>query len=271
MKYKKKVGIVGYGYVGTAMGRFFQKNYDVVVYDPMAGSPTTQDQLNECVAALVCVPTPMAKDGSCDTSIVRSVISWLKTPLIIIKSTVTPGFTDQVRSEFNKAVVFSPEYCGESSYWTPYAFHEDVKETPFFIFGGDPKDTATAVDLYVPVVGPTKTFRQTTATAAELAKYMENSFFAAKIMFCYEMANICEQTGVDYNVVRDLWLLDPRINPMHTAVFADNKQPFGGKCLPKDLNALIAASVAKGYDPIFLKEVLNSNERIGIIRSQHNS
>jgi len=48
---------------------------------------------------------------------------------------------------------------------------------------------------------------------------------------------------------------------MHTAVFKDNRG-FGGKCLPKDLNAMISFAVAGEVEPILLKAVLKSNEEI---------
>ena len=41
-----------------------------------------------------------------------------------------------------------------------------------------------------------------------------------KVTFCNEMYSICEALGIDYWEARELWLLDPRINKMHTAVVA---------------------------------------------------
>ena len=284
---KTKVGIVGYGYVGKAMSRFFASHYDVVVWDPAYAHPMkilppaatehtrnayvrfamTKESINDCDVAIVAVPTSPREDGSCDVSLVEEAVQLLDVDLIIVKSTVEPGTVDRLKKETGKNIVFSPEYCGESSYWTPYAFHTDVKETPFFIFGGDPKDTSACIDLYAPIVGPTKIYRQTTALAAEIAKYIENTFYATKILFCYEIKQICDSLGTDYNEARELWLLDPRLNPMHTSVFKDNDLPFSGKCFPKDLSALIAASEKSGYDPKFLKEVKSSNARIGALRA----
>lgn len=272
----RKIGIVGFGYVGRAMYALFQKHYEVLVYDPMLNPPEVdggprfvgRDEINGCDLAVVCVPTPSLEDGACDTSIVEMAVRWLQAPLILLKSTVPPGTTDRLAEDYQKRIVFSPEYCGESSYWTPYAFHTEVKETPFFTFGGSPGDTSAVVDFFLPVTGPVKTYRQTTAAAAEMAKYMENCFYAAKITFCYEMAMLCQRADVDFNEVRELWLLDPRINPMHTAVFKGNKKPFSGKCLPKDLAALIAYAKACNYQPRFLEEVSESNYRIGKLREE---
>ncbi len=281
----KRVGIVGYGYVGKAMTEFFQNHYSVFVYDPAYDpdditsdyhdivphenvSFVGKEEINDCDYGIICVPTPASEEGECDTSMVEDAVSWLETPLILIKSTVSVGTTSRLRDTYDKRVVFAPEYCGESSYWTPYDFHTDVKCTPFFTFGGDSKDTSAFVDLYMPIVGPTKQYRQTTSDAAEMAKYMENIFYASKIVFCYEMSEICETMDIDYNEVRELWLLDPRINPMHTAVFPENQAPFAGKCLPKDTNALVNSAEKYGYSAELIKEVLRSNERIRQIRAR---
>lgn len=266
----KKIAIIGYGYVGKAFHRFFQTHYSTEIYDPIYAP--NRSQVVGADIAVICVPTPAGENNRCDTSIVEEVIEWCESPLIIIKSTVEPGTTERLVKKYNKHIVFSPEYCGESSYWSPYPWDREVKECPFYIFGGNPEDTAKAVNLYLPICGPVKKYVQTGSTEAEMAKYMENSFFATKIAFVYEMALICEKAGVDYHKVRDIWLNDPRINPMHTAVFENNTRPFGGKCLPKDLNALIAyAKEVLGYQANLLEEVINSNKRIGELRDKHNT
>lgn len=270
---KRRVGIIGYGYVGRAMAAFFSKHYEILIHDMDAGllkdvKLVSRDEINKCDLAVVCVPTGKLPDGSCDVSGVERVINWLSTPLILLKSTVAVGTTDQLKEKTGKAIVFSPEYCGESSYWTPYAFHMDIKETPFFIFGGDPRDTSKMVEYFLPVTGPVKQYRQTTTKAAEMAKYMENSFYATKITFCYEFATLCQRIGLDFNEVRELWLLDPRINPMHTAVFAQNSRPFSGKCLPKDISAIIKFAKDHGYQPSLLEEVARSNDRLNTVRAE---
>lgn len=257
----KSVGIVGYGYVGKAMHEFFANHYDVKIHDPLKEDSNTKSEINECDLALICVPTPMNGGGSCDTSIVEEVAGWISTPLVIIKSTVPVGTTDILAEKHNKRFVFSPEYCGESTYWSPYAFHTDVKETPFFTFGGAKDATSEAIDFYLPVTGPVKKYNQTTAKAAEMAKYMENSFYATKIAFCNEMYSVCEALGIDWHEAREVWLSDPRINPMHTAVFKD-RRGFGGKCLPKDLNAVINYAEDAGQDPVLLKAVWESNANV---------
>lgn len=276
----KKIAVVGCGYVGSAMVELFKNHYDVGVYDPKFENVDhatrsssqkilhTRDAVNSCDAVVVCVPTPMLDDGSCDISIVDACMAWIDVPLILLKSTVMPGTTEALNEKYGRHIVFSPEYCGESSYWTPYAFHTDIKETPFFVFGGQQEYTSRMVDLFMPVTGPTKRYVQCDSRTAEVAKYMENSFYATKITICHEFKLMCDALGVDYNTAREIWLLDPRLNPMHTAVFDKQGNPFSGKCLPKDINAFVRASQTAGYQPNLLEEVIASNNRIGKLRSK---
>ena len=259
----EKIGIVGYGYVGKGIYNLFKDKYDCYAYDPNCTMPfdifSSKDEINECDLAVICVPTPMSKDNACDISIVEETVKWLKTPVILIKSTIEPGTTDYLKEKYKKRIIFSPEYMGEGKYWSPYKFDTDMKECPFVILGGDRKDTEYILDLMFPILGPTKQYRQCLAKEAEVVKYMENTYFGVKVTFANEMYNICQALGVNYYEVRDLWSLDPRVDRMHTGIFKDNRG-FDGKCLPKDLNALIKASEKAGYEPKFFKQMLKSND-----------
>lgn len=239
----------------------------MVPVEPSDGVQKMRDEINTCDLAVICVPTPRREDGRCDVQYVHQVMEWLNVTDILLKSTVDVGVTDSLCMKYGKRVVFSPEYCGESTYWTPYAFHTDIKETPFFIFGGHKYDCSRMIDYFMPVCGPTKKYNITDARTAEMVKYMENTFFATKIAYCYEISEVCAKLGVDYNTARELWLLDPRINPMHTAVFDSNDRPFGGKCLPKDLSALVTRAREVGYEAKLLQEVLDTNDRLTMLRS----
>jgi len=282
---KENIAIIGYGYVGKAMADFFKSHYNVIVYDPILTNNGKQRDvvktiqslglqhsidkqlINNCRLAVVCVPTPRGANGECDLSAINFTMEWLDSPLILLKSTVEIGTTAILSQMYNKRIVFSPEYIGESSYFTPapYDFHESVSKTPWFTFGGEKEDTTQMVDMFLPITGPVKEYVQCTASEAEMAKYMENTFYASKIMFMYEMDRICDSMGIDFNTVRELWLKDNRINPMHTAVFRNKSEDycFGGKCLPKDISALIESSKKFGYTPSLLEEVRDSNNRIG--------
>jgi UDP-glucose 6-dehydrogenase len=87
---------------------------------------------------------------------------------------------------------------------------------------------------------------------------MENAYLAMKVTFCNEFYDIATKFGVDYNEMRELWLQDPRMGRSHTFVFPDDRG-YGGKCLPKDVNAIIQAAQAAGYAPQLLAAMADTN------------
>ena len=256
----QRIAIIGAnGYVGGGMINLFKDHYDLVKYDPALKDSATKEEVNKCMLAVVCVPTEMLEDGSCDTSIVEVVVSWIDIP-IWVRSTVSVGTTDRLKEKYNKRIVFSPEYLGESSYWTDWEFHNNEKACPFILLGGDKKDTQYVLDIVMPIIGPTKQVRQLEPKDAEAAKYMENIYFAMKVTFANEMRRACDALDVNYWETRSGWGLDPRVDIMHTASFP-SKPGFGGKCLPKDTIGFIRTCEKVGYDPKFLKEIIESNKR----------
>ena len=246
------VAIIGYGAVGRGIHTLFP---DAVIYDePLEIGKRTE--ANACRFAFVCVPTPMNSDGSCDTSIVESVISWLECDLIILRSTVAVGTTDRLRSETGKSIAFQPEY-GPAE--TPDHPFNDLRNIRWVILGGDRVDTVKVADLYKTTFNSDIVIHQTDARTAELTKYMENCFLALKVTFCNEFYDLAELFGADYNELRELWLLDPRIGRSHTFVLPDNRG-FGGKCLPKDVAALDHSARERGYQPLLLRATQAAND-----------
>lgn len=248
-----KVGIVGAGAVGAAIAKLFP---EVALYDEPKGLGSRQE-INACEIAFVCVPTPARPDGGCDTSIVDEVVSWLQTPVIVLRSTVSVGTTRRLAAQHGKAIVFQPEY-GPAE--TPDHPFNDLRNVRWIILGGAREATAIAARAWQDVYSADIVIHQTTPEAAELCKYMENAFLATKVTFCNEFFEIAKRVGVDYQELRELWLLDPRIGRSHTFVLPD-KRGFGGKCLPKDLAAIVRTAEETGYPPTFLKSVFESNER----------
>jgi UDPglucose 6-dehydrogenase len=247
------VAIVGYGAVGKGMHGLFP---DAVIYDEPLGIGS-RDEVNGCRFALVAVPTPMLANGAADISIVREVVGWLECEVIVLRSTVPVGTTDQLITDTGKQIVFQPEY-GPAE--TPDHPFNDLRKVRWAIFGGERRATSAAADLYKSVFSADFTIQQTDARTAELTKYMENAFLAAKVTFCNEFYDIASALGVDYNELRELWLLDPRIGRSHTFVFPDDRG-FGGKCLPKDLSAVIRFAQDAGADPSLLRAVRETNSR----------
>lgn len=253
-----KIAIIGQGYIGSAFKKLIDGHYESVTYDPVMNSTYPGHEISKCELAVVCVPTPMRNNGECDTGIVEAAISRLSNQHILIKSTIAPGTTDRLQKETGKKICFSPEYIGESTYHNPV--YASMKDTPFMIVGG-PKDERTYMfHIFEPIMGPYTQYFGCEAIDAEIVKYMENAFFAAKVTFVNEFYEIAKRFGADWHAVREGWLLDERIGRGSSTVFA-NKRGFSGKCLPKDVNAIVRASEKQGYSPAMLKEILKSNGR----------
>lgn len=269
-----QITVYGYGYVGKAVFNFLKDHYTLQVVDPVFTAGVIKDEQAhvwldgyeniKTKHAVICVPTKMNDDGSCDTSIVEDIIKNSDHDFYLIKSTVLPGTIKRLSHETGKSIAFSPEYIGEGKYeipfWQDYPHPTNMKLHSFHIFGG-PKDvTKEFLQLWQKVAGWTAKYIQTDSTTAELVKYMENSFLGTKKVFCDEFYEIAKALNVDYNELKELWLLDGRVGRSMTLIFPD-KRGFGGKCLPKDINAIVKVAESSGYNPELLKEVLKSNSK----------
>jgi nucleotide sugar dehydrogenase len=255
-----RIGIIGMGHVGSNLAAALGGRVDLVCFDRADERPYPHDDLAACDLVAVCVDTPRGVDGACDVGKVIDAVERVPNERVWLRSTVAPGTTDELVRRTGKRIAFSPEYYGETPYPSTL-FRSDPAEIPFLVMGGEPAVRAEMLDLLVPVFGPEKTYFQCSALEAELVKYMENAFLAMKVTFVNEFAQICAHLGADWHAVREGWLLDPRVGRSHSAVFPP-LGGFGGRCLPKDLDAIIAAASAAGYEPDLLAEVARSNERI---------
>ena len=138
------IGIIGQGYVGTAIKLGFQEHYKIETYDKFdlgkSTRSTIKDIVEEAKVIFVCVPTPMRKDGTCYTGIVEEVIREINETatdhIIVIKSTIPPGTTDRINKEYtHSTVIFNPEFLTEAN------FLEDFRNQKRIILGGDRKGT----------------------------------------------------------------------------------------------------------------------------------
>lgn len=249
-----KKGIIGVGHVGGIMTQLF---HDAVLYDPKY-KLGTQEEINECDISFICVPTPQAPDGSCDASIVEEVLNWVKTPVVVIRSTVPVGFTKEhsKTSHWWQHLVFQPEYYGET---INHPF-EDPHNRSWITLGGDIYGCEQAAKAYKEVFTSELIINIVDSDVAEMAKYMENAFYATKVTFCNQFYDLAKAMGVSYDQLRETWLLDPRISRDHTFVY-DDLRGYGGHCLPKDISAITYQGKQKSVDVGFLESVIESNNK----------
>ena len=116
---KYKVGVIGNGFVGEAQAFAFSPTTDLRVYDldPLKATHTLEE-VNQCDFVFVCVPTPMRKDGSQDSSYIEKVFdSAVPNPIYIIKSTVLPGVPTTISTPLLNALICLsiglPPYTGK--------------------------------------------------------------------------------------------------------------------------------------------------------------
>ena len=246
-----KIGIIGVGHVGTTMFQLFP---NAILYDPYKNLGT-KEEINECDISFICVPTPMGeRTGACDTHIVEEVLEWVDTHIIVIRSTVPVGFTSYWSEVLNKHIVFQPEYYGETVAH-PFA---DPHNRNWITLGGDPDDCSKVADAYRMVFTSELIINIVDSKTAELAKYMENAFYSTKVTFCNQFYDLAAAFGVNYDKLRETWLLDPRISRDHTFVYKDNRG-YGGSCLPKDTSAIICQGWCNNVNVDFLNAVQTAN------------
>ena len=249
-----KIGIIGQGYVGTALKVGFKDYYNVETYDKYDLTKSTQGSIGKVVEStdviFVCVPTPMRKDGTCYTGIVEEVIREINQTadghIVVIKSTIPPGTTDRINAEYTKStVIFNPEFLTEAN------FIDDFKNQNRIILGGDRKGTSKVRQLYSRLF-PQATIVKTGAKHAEMVKYFTNCFLATKVSFANEMKHICDSIDLDYDKVVEYATYDERLGKSHWSVPGpDGDLGFGGHCLPKDLSAMV-----NGFDTLGLLEAV---------------
>lgn len=249
---KMKIGIVGFGHVGGAMHELFK---DAIIYDKFKRIGS-KEEINTCNATFVCVPTPMMKDGSCDTTAVDEVLAWCESKVIILRSTVRVGYTREMANKLHKNIVFQPEYYGETVAH-PFA---NLSDRSWLSFGGTREAIDLAIDAYKNVINSNVRIYQAPSDEVELAKYMENAFLATKVIFINEMYDVCKKLGLNYNQVREIWTADPRIGTSHTFIYKDNRG-YGGSCLPKDISALHQLEKEKGIDDTLINAVIEKNKK----------
>ena len=262
------IGIIGQGYVGTAIKSGFEKHYEIETYDKFSTSKSTVN-LHDLVllsdVIFVCVPTPMNVDGSCYIGIVEEVISEVNeisissesNPIVVLKSTVPPGTTDRLNKKCKGInIIFNPEFLTEAN------FIEDFKNQTRIILGGTRKGTNVLRQVYSKVF-PTAHIIKTGSITAEMVKYMTNAYLATKVSFCNEIKQICDKLDIDYDKVVEYAILDERLGKTHLGVPGpDGDCGFGGHCLPKDINALISVAHEFGIEPEVLEAVVETNDKV---------
>lgn len=235
-----KIGIIGQGFVGTAVNEGLKPFFKIETFDINKNSTcnSLEELSKKSEVIFVCLPTPMELNGSCHLDIVENTLLGLdlaeECKTIVVKSTIPPGTTEKWNKKFNHIqVVFNPEFLTEAN------SIEDYKNQNRIIIGG-PRPATTKVKRIFAKVFPKVPIIKTGSTTAEMVKYFGNCFLATKVSFANEMYQICEGLNIDYDKVIEYVKYDERIGYSHLNVPGpDGDFGYGGHCFPKDVKALI--------------------------------
>ncbi len=259
------LGIVGFGFVGTAIQHGFAQSADFRIFDVDArrSTHTLSEVVQESDVVFVCLPTPMTEaTGEVDLSIIKEAVesiwriaTWNNcSPIVVIKSTVIPGTTESLQVAYPELrMVFNPEFLTERTHKLDFINQSRI------ILGGNEEGTTLLEEIYSERFPGTPIFT-TSSKAAELVKYICNCFFAVKLSFFNEMKQVSDKLGIRYEDIIGMILTDARIGNSHwSAPGHDGNHGWGGKCFPKDLNALVVKAKELGVDPTMLEAAWKKN------------
>ena len=254
---KKTVGVIGNGFVGETIAFAFSPTSEVKVYDVNPLKTThTLNEVMEQEFIFICLPTPMSTDGSQDLSFIENFfesVSPKEETIFIIKSTVLPGTTNQLIEKYGYNIIFSPEFLTERT------AKLDMLTQARIIFGGDEKLTKKVEVLFNDRFMNRHIIHMDSKTA-EFVKYMNNTFFAAKVSLMNEYYRLATNIGIDWDKALYGFASDGRIGDSHLHVPGpDGKLGFGGTCFPKDINALITMSNEAGCSMNILESAWKTN------------
>jgi UDP-N-acetyl-D-glucosamine dehydrogenase len=265
---KRDVAIVGAGYVGLPLARTFaDAGKRVLLVDVDAGrvaqlnagesyiedvptevlkplveaglvaATTDYDELPECDAILVALPTPLSRQREPDLRILVSAAEQIATRLraghlVVLESTTYPGTTrEQVQPLLERGsglkagtdfhLAFSPERVDPGREdWT-------TKSVTKVVGGIDEGSTAAAVALYAAAIDTVHPV--SSPEAAELTKLLENIFRSVNIALVNELAQLCDRMNID------VWEVIEAAATKPFGFMSFKPGPgLGGHCIPID-------------------------------------
>lgn len=257
MQQYMNIGIVGLGIVGSAVKYGFERLGHRVRTHDIKHNTELADVLDSEIVYL-CVPTPRSNDGKCDTTIIEGVVEQLINAhgydgVIALKSTVEPGTTRRLISEFdNSNICHVPEFLRERVAIADFIENHDV-----CVIGTESDEVFEKVKESHGEFP--KTFIKMPPTEAEISKYFNNVYNATLITFANAFYEICSALGADYSVVKNAMIQRDHISNRYLDC-NENLRGFGGVCLPKDTSAI--AALAKELNlPIRLFDAVVEDNR----------
>jgi len=263
------IGIIGAGFVGTAVYHGFSPCYDIKIYDKYKPGYNTLEEVVKKQFIFICLPTPYSlTDGKQDLHYIHDVLDKINNMLyrkdkyikkIIIKSTVLPGTCEKLQNMYPEFhILFNPEFLTERT-----SILDFINQHRIILAGKDIDVLQIVGTMFYQRFPHAKYYLTTKFEEAELVKYMLNCYFASKVSFMNEIYEICEKMSLNYETVKNMFLGDGRVSNSHVNVPGpDNFKGFGGKCFPKDLNSFINWGITNGFNMDMFKAAEKVNQRV---------
>lgn len=194
--------------------------------------------------------------------------------MVVVKSTVVPGTTDEVvlpilesasgkKAGSGFGIGMNPEFLREGEAVRDFMFPDRI------VMGGiDDRSLGCLEQLYEPF--DNIDIIRTNNKTAEMIKYTSNSLLATMISFSNEIANLCAAIGdIDVVDVMSGVHLDKRLSPLLPdgnrivpafTTYIEAGCGFGGSCFPKDVKALISHGKRIGLPMRLLDAVIQINK-----------
>jgi len=265
----EKVGAIKSGRAPIVEARLEELLRAGVAADLIDATPNLVAAVLETDVTFVSVGTPTSPDGGCDFTYVRQASRAIGQAIgmkssyhvVVMRCSVPPGTTlDVVVPEVEKAsgkrlgpdfgICFNPEFL-----------REGVAVADFF---APPKTVVGASDAHAEAV-VARIYKAIdekvifcSIEAAEMVKYADNVWHAAKVAFGNEVGRLCKALRIDSHEVMGIFVKDTKLNL--SPYYLRPGFAFGGSCLPKEVRAVAHLAGELGVEAPLVTSLMKSNE-----------